>query len=277
MELIRQDIRYGVRMLLKNPAFTVIAVLTLALGIGANTAIFSVLNFVLLRPLEYAQPEQIVMVWERNLKKGFSESPTSFANFIDFRDSVKSVELAAFTDANFNVTGGDQPQRVAGLRVSANLFSVLGTNPLPGGRWFAAGEDKPGSGHVAILSYALWQRSFAGNPGVVNQPIQLNGQSYTVVGIMPANFKFPPSFSASIAGSEETLINAELWVPLTTDDLPLVREIRNLKMIGRLKPGVTPQQAQAELNTPSDLTDVTPIIYFLHHRHPFFRVHPDRV
>ncbi len=246
--------RYGARMLLKNPGFTLIAVLTLALGIGANTAIFSVLNFVLLRPLEYADPDRLVMVWERNLKKGFSESPTSFANFVDFRDGVKSVELAAFTDANFNVTGGDQPQRVAGLRVSANLFSVLGTNPLYG-RWFAAHEDKPGSGHVLILSYGLWQRTFAGNANLVNQSVQLNGQSYTVVGIMPPNFKFPPSFSANIAGSEETLTNAELWVPLTTDDVPLVREIRNLKMVGRLKPGVAPQQAQAEINSVASRLD----------------------
>lgn len=247
MELIWQDIRYGARMLLKNPSFTLIAVLTLALGIGANTAIFSVLNFVLLQPLEYSNPDQLVMVWERNLRRNFSETPTSFANFVDFRNGVQSVELAAFTDANFNVTGGDQPQRVAGLRVTANLFSILGMNPISG-RWFAPHEDQPGSGRVIILGYGLWQRTFGGNPNLVNQTVQLNGQSYTVIGVMPANFKFPPSFSATVAGSEETLINAELWVPLTTDNVPMVREIRNLKMIGRLKPGITPQQAQAELN-----------------------------
>ena len=247
MELIWQDIRYGARMLLKNPSFTLIAVLTLALGIGANTAIFSVLNFVLLRPLEYTNPDQLVMIWERNLRRGFSETPTSFANFDDFRRSVQSLELAAFTDANFNVSGGDQPERIAGLRVTANLFSVLGMNPISG-RWFLAHEDQPGSGRVVILSYGLWQRSFGGNSNLVNQSVQLNGHSYTVVGIMPSNFKFPPSFSASVAGSEETLINAELWVPLTTDDVPLVRDIRNLKMIGRLKAGVTAPQAQAELN-----------------------------
>src|SRR2546423_731865 len=247
METLWRDFKYGARALLKTPGFTIVAVLTLALGIGANTAIFSVVNFALLRPLGYANPDQLVMVWERNLKKGFSESPTSFANFVDFRDGVKSIELAAFTDANFNVTGGDQPERVAGLRVSANLFSVLGVNPMQG-RWFAQQEDKPGSGHVLILSYGLWQRSFGGNPNLVNQTVQLNGQSYTVVGIMPPSFKFPPSFSASIAGSEETLVNADLWVPLTTDDVPLVRDIRNLKMVGRLKSGATPPQAQAEIN-----------------------------
>jgi len=247
VEFIWQDMRYGARMLLKSPGFTVVAVLTLALGIGANTAIFSVVNFVLLRPLEYANPDQLVMVWERNTKKGWNESPTSFADFVDFRDNAKSVELVAFTDTNFNLTGGDQPERVAGLRVSANLFSLLGVNPARG-RWFASGEDKPGAGHVLILSYGLWQGSFGGNSNLVNQTAQLNGQSYTVVGVMPPTFKFPPAFSATTT-SEELISNADLWVPLTTDDVPLVRNIRNLKMVGRLKAGVTPQQAQAEINS----------------------------
>ena len=247
MELIWHDIRYGARTLIRNPAFTLIAVLTLGLGIGATTAIFSVLNFVVLRPLEYAEPDRLVMIWERNLKKGWTESPTSTANFADFRDSAKTVEVAGFTDTNFNLTGGDQPERVAGLRVSANLFSLLGVNPLHG-RWFASNEDKPGSTHVLILSYGLWQRSFGANANLVNQNVQLNGQSYTVVGVMPPNFKFPPSFSATVISSQETFTNADLWVPLTTDDLPLVRDTRNIKMIGRLKPGVTAPQAQAEIN-----------------------------
>src|SRR5712691_991957 len=110
MEVFWHDIRYGARTLLKSPVFTLVAVLTLALGIGANTAIFSVVNFVLLRPLTYSSPDQLVMLWERNLKKGWSESPTSFANFVDFRDSAKSLDVAAFTDSNFNLTGGEQPE-----------------------------------------------------------------------------------------------------------------------------------------------------------------------
>ena len=247
MEFIWQDMRYGARMLLKSPGFTVVAVLTLALGIGANTAIFSVVNFVLLRPLEYANSDQLVMIWERNVKKGFTESPTSFANFIDFRDGAKSVDIASFTDTNFNLTGGEQPERIAGLRVSASLFSMLGVNPMRG-RWFAPQEDKPGAGRVLILGYGLWQRSFAGNANLVNQTVQLNGQSYTVIGIMPPSFKFPPSFSATVGALEETVSNADLWVPLTPDDVPLVRDIRNLKMIGRLKPGVAAEQAQVEIN-----------------------------
>src|SRR3989441_5983500 len=239
--------RYGARLLLKAPGFTLIAVLTLALGIGANTAIFSVVNFVLLRPLEYANSDQLVMIWERNVKKGFTESPTWFATFIDFRDGAKSVDIASFTDTNFNLTGGEQPERIAGLRVSASLFSMLGVNPMRG-RWFAPQEDKPGAGRVLILGYGLWQRSFAGNANLVNQTVQLNGQSYTVIGIMPPSFKFPPSFSATVGALEETVSNADLWVPLTPDDVPLVRDIRNLKMIGRLKPGVAAEQAQVEIN-----------------------------
>jgi predicted permease len=242
-----QDIRYGSRMLLKSPGFTLVVVLTLALGIGANTAIFSVVNFVLLRPLTYSNPDQLVMIWERNLKKGWNESPTSFGNFVDFRDSAKSLDVAAFTDTNFNLTGGETPERIPGLRVSAQLFSILGVNPMRG-RVFLPHEDKPGSGRVLILSYELWQRSFGGNPNLVNQTVQLDGQNYTVVGVMPPDFKFPPSFSATVGSSEETVNNADLWVPLTTDDVPLVRDIRNLKMIARLKPGVTAPQAQAEIN-----------------------------
>jgi putative ABC transport system permease protein len=251
MELIWQDIRFASRLLVKNPGVTLVALVTLALGIGANTAIFSVVNFVLLRPLSYSNPDQLVMIWERNLRKGFAASPTSFGNFVDFRDTAKSTDVAAFTETNFNLTGGDQPERVFGLRVSANLFSILGVNPTRG-RIFALPEDKPGAGRVVILSYGLWQRGFGANPNVVNQTIQLNGQNYSVVGVMPPDFGFPPTFSASLGGSEETVLNADLWVPLTTDDLPLTRELRNLKMIGRLKPGVTMSQAQTELNTISN-------------------------
>jgi putative ABC transport system permease protein len=234
-------------MLFKNSGFTSVAVLTLALGIGANTAIFSVLNFVLLRPLSYSHPDQLVMIWERNLKKGFSESPTSFGNFVDFRNTATLSDVAAFMETNFNLTGGDRPERVAGLRVSANLFSVLGINPVRG-RIFSPAEDKPDAGRTVILSYGLWQRSFGANPNLVNQTVQLNGQAYTVAGIMPSDFKFPPAFSTIVGGSEETTINADLWVPLTTEDVPLVRDVRNLKMISRLQPGVTVTQAQAEIN-----------------------------
>jgi len=189
------------------------------------------------------------MIWERNLKKGWSESPTSSANFVDFRTSARNLEVAAFTDTNgnFNLTGGDQPERVAGLRVSANLFPLLGVNPGRG-RLFLPQEDQPGAGHVLILSYGLWQRTFAANANLINQTIQLNSQSYTVVGIMPPDFKFPPAFSAMVGSSEESVTNADLWVPLTTDDIPLVRDRRDLKMMGRLKPGVTVAQAQADLN-----------------------------
>src|SRR5436853_1764849 len=239
--------RYGARMLLKSPGFTAVAVLTLALCIDANTASFSFVNFVLLRPLPYSHPDQLVMIWERNLKKGFSESPTSFGNFVDFRTTARSIDVAAFMETNFNLTGGERPERVAGLRVSANLFSVLGINPVRG-RIFSLAEDNPGAGRIVIFSYGLWQRSFGANPNLVTQTVRLNGQTYAVVGIMPSDFKFPPAFSSMVGGSEETITSADLGVPLTTDDVPLVRDVRNLKMIGRLKPGVTAPQAQSEIN-----------------------------
>ena len=191
------SLRLALRSLLHRPGFCAVVVLTLGLGIGATSAIFTVVRAVLLKPLPYRAPDRLVMVWERNLKKGWTESPSSTANFADFRDSAKTLEVAGFTDTNFNLTGGDQPERVTGLRVSANLFSLLGVNPLRG-RWFAPNEDKPGAGHVLILSYGLWQRSFGANPNLVNQNVQLNGQNYTVVGVMPPNFKFPPSFSATM-------------------------------------------------------------------------------
>ncbi len=247
MELVWHDLRYGARTLIKTPGFTLVAVFTLALGIGANTIIFSVVDRVLLRPLNYVNPDQLVMIWEQNLKKGWSRSHASFANLLDYKDTAESVEIAGFTDTSFNLTGGEQPERVSGLRVSANLFSVLGVNPLLG-RWFTPQEDKPGADRVLILSYGLWQRSFGGNPNLLNQTVHLNGQSYTVVGVMPPSFQFPPSFSVTVSAAEETIANANLWVPLTTDNVPLVRDIRIFKMIGRLKPGVTAQQAQEEIN-----------------------------
>src|SRR5258708_6893281 len=247
MDTLAQDLRFAFRTLLKNRAFTTIAVLTLALGIGANTAIFSVVNAVLLRKLAFKSPEQLLMVWETNVAKG-GEIPSSFPNFLDIESAAEPVsDVGAFTDATFNLTGGDQPDRVTGLRVSSGLFQLVGVEPLKG-RTFSPDEDKPGTGNVLVLSYGLWQRRFGGNPNIVGQPVQLDGQSYNVIGIMPPDFKFPPSFTATIASSQFTMPNAELWVPLTTDALPMERGLANLFMVGRLKPGVNIERAQAEMN-----------------------------
>jgi len=192
--MLWQDIRYGLRVMRKNPGFIAIAVFALALGVGANTAIFSVVNAVLLNPINYENPDQLVMVWEKSLRRGFGQIPTSLPNFLDLRADSRSLEdLGAFTDTNFNLTGGDQPERVIAVRVTASLLSLVGVKPLRG-RLFLSGEDQPQASRVLILSHHLWQRSFGSNQNIVGQTVALNGESYTVVGVMPSGFKFPPAF-----------------------------------------------------------------------------------
>src|SRR5215204_3819116 len=163
------DLRYAVRMQLKNPAFTIIAVIALALGIGANTAIFSVVNTVLLRPLPYKHPERLVMVWEDATRYGYPRDTPAAANFVDWRDQNQVFEsMAAIADTSFNLTGSGDPERLEGRRVSASLFPLLGVEPQLG-RVFTAAEDQPGSQRVVLLSYALWQRRFGGDPGIVGK------------------------------------------------------------------------------------------------------------
>ena len=248
MNTFWQDIRFGLRVMRKNPGFILIAVFALALGVGANTAIFSVVNAILLNPISYENPDQLVMVWEKSAKRGFGQIPTSLPNFTDLRNDNKSLaDLGAFADSNFNLTGGDQPERVIGVRVTATLLSLVGIKPLHG-RLFVAGEDEPQANRVLILSNQLWQRSFGANPNILGQNVALNGDSYTVVGIMPAGFKFPPAFSATVASSQYAMPNADIWVPLVPEELLKGRDIRTLFMIGRLKPGVTAEAAQSEMN-----------------------------
>jgi predicted permease len=242
-----QDLRHGARVMLKSPGLSAVAVLALALGVGANTAIFSIVNATLLRPLGYQQPERLMMVWETNAKRG-GEIPTSMLNFKDLRDNGQSFEgIAAFMDANFNLTGGAEPERVVGLRVSAPLLSMLGVQPLHG-RVFLPGEDGPSAPRVIVLSHGLWQRGFGADPGLVGRTVSLDGEAHTVVGVMPPGFKFPPQFSATIASSQYTMARAELWVPLTPDAIPQAREVRGLYMVGRLKPGADAPGSEAELN-----------------------------
>jgi hypothetical protein len=188
-----QDLRYAGRMQLKNPAFTIVAIIALALGIGANTAIFSVVNSVLLRPLPYKDPERLVMVWEDGTKHGFPQETPAAGNFIDWRDQNTVFEgMAAIVDVSFNLTGIGDPERLDGRAVSANLFPMLGVDPQIG-RTFTNEEDQPGNDRVAVLSYALWQRRFGGDNGIVGKPLTLDGETYIVVGVMPARFQFPSS------------------------------------------------------------------------------------
>src|SRR5213079_1196315 len=181
---LAQDVRYGLRTLLKNPGFTVIAVLALALGIGANSAIFSVVNAVLLRPLPFKNPAQLVMVWENATHLGFPKNTPSPPNFVDWqKQNTVFTGMAAMSKRSFNLTGVGEPERLDGRRVSANLFDLLGVPALLG-RAFVPDDDRPGT-HVVLLSYSLWQRRFGSDSNVIGRAITLNGESYNVIGVMP--------------------------------------------------------------------------------------------
>src|SRR5262245_55053989 len=234
LETLFHDLRFGERMLFKNPGFTLIAVVTLALGIGANTAIFSVVNAVVLRALPYAEPGRLVRFWETNPGRGWMDFQVSAPNFADWRKQQSVCEqLAAYEFNNLNFTGSGEPERVAALRVTANFFSVLGVAPA-NGRNFLPEEEQPGRSHVAILSDGLWGRRFGADLNLIGRQIQLSGASYTVVGVMPPGFQFTQGIG--------------LWVPLTLD--PASRSTgHNLSVIGRLKPGVSLAQAQASMDS----------------------------
>jgi predicted permease len=231
-----QDLRFGARMLMKQPGFTLIAVLTLALGIGANTAIFSIVNAVLLRPFPYKEPERLVILRE-NFSGGVNSS-VSYPNFADWRaqstlcDSIVAVR----TNESFNLTGSGEPERLQGRLVSAEFFSTLSIKPLLG-RDFLAEEDRPGATPAVILSYEFWQRRFGADPGLIGQQLTLNNQSFTVVGIAPPNFQFGMETDVTVPIG----LQAERYRARGAD--PGVRPV-----VARLKPNVSLQQAETELN-----------------------------
>jgi putative ABC transport system permease protein len=239
MGTLVQDLRYGLRGLRKSPGFAAVAIVVLALGIGANTAIFGVVNAVLLRPLPYQDPERLVQVWHVPPAKSFpgvTQFAVSAANYLDWRDQNHVFDqLAIYTYANLNLSGRGQPESLTSAVVSPQFFSVLRVQPLFG-RAIAPGEDQAGGAKVVILSHAFWREHFGSDPGIVGGNVILNQQSYTVVGVMPAGFQMPPS--------------AEIWTPLAwTDADKAVRGEHHFGVIGRLKPGVNLKQAQAEMNT----------------------------
>lgn len=234
---LMHDVRYAARLQRKNPGFTIVAVIALALGIGANTAIFSVVNTILLRPLPYKDPERLVMVWEDATRHGYPRDTPAAANFVDWRDQNQVFEgMAAIDDTSFNLTGSGDPERLEGRRVSANMFPLLGVEPQLG-RVFTAAEDQPGAQRVVLLSFALWQRRFGGDSGIVGQSLTLNGESHVVVGVMPARFQFPSS-------------DDQAWVPMAlTQQESGNRNRHYLQVLARLKPGVSLAQAQSEMST----------------------------
>jgi putative ABC transport system permease protein len=243
MNSLLQDLRYGVRMLLKKPGFTVIAVLALALGIGANTAIFSVVNTLLIRPLPFRDADRLVMVWEYNRIRDNHQNVISPANFMDWREqSTVFEDFAAFNDARLNLTGAAaDPLEIPAQRTTPNLFSVLGVEPIMG-RNFTAEDAAPGSAPVVIISYALWQSRFGGDPSIVGKNITLNGTSATIVGVLPAGFQW------FIKKSSLTGNPAELWMTFAFTEQDRVRRGRFMSAVARLKPGVTVAQAQTEMS-----------------------------
>ena len=231
---IVQDLRHGARSLLKAPGFAAVAVLTLALGIGANSAIFSFVNGVLLRPLPYADPDRIVYVLER--PPGGTRNAVSALNFSDWRDQNTVFEsLAAATGGSVTLSGLGNPTLLRGGRVSASYFDVFGIKPVLG-RTFHAGEDEPGNEHVVILSHRLWQTQFGADAGIVGRSLTLDGEPNTVIGVMPEGSAFDRGYQ-------------QLWRPLAFRPAERTRDFHWLSSIGRLKPGVTLDQARAEMDT----------------------------
>ena len=235
-DVLTKDIRYAVRGLFKRPGFTAIVVITLALGIGTNTAIFSVVNAVLLRPLPYPNSDQLVMIWGEQTR-GVHKLSASPQEFLDYRDRNHSFSaIATYTFMGRDLTGGaGDPERVETAKVTAQFFSVLGTQPLRG-RSFLSEEDQPGRDRVAILSYGLWQRRFAGDDNIAGQNLILDGINHTVVGVMPADFQFPEP-------------EIQIWTPMAfgAKDLEENRGSHYLPVVARLKPGVDLHQAQADV------------------------------
>ena len=239
LETLVQDLRFGLRVLAKSPGFTAVVVLTLALGIGGNTAIFSYIDAWFIKPLPFPHPDRLVIFETQDKKRGWtSGGVTSAADFFDFQKQNTSFEqTVAWTVANFNLTSDGSPELVEGGRVSCNYFDALAAKPILG-RTFTAEDDRSGAPHVVILSGGLWQGRYAGDPKVIGRSISIGGEAYTVVGVMPGTFQFP------LMGV------ANLWTPLAlTDKQRADRGNVWIPAFGRLKPGVTLEQARAETAT----------------------------
>jgi len=249
MDILLQDLRYGIRMLARNPSFSVIAVLTLALGIGANTAMFTVVNGVLLKPLPYPEPDRLVMLWEKQLSDS-SLGTVAPANFHDWREQTHSFAKMAALDPypDFILNGYGEPQRLAGAAVSADFFSLLGVR-MALGRDFLSKEDRPGRSQVVVLSYLTWQRHFGGRADIIGKQLNLNNTGYLVVGVLPRDFSLVRK-----AVDFQARNRFDLWTPLALPSPPEAwqRGTHPLGVFARLKPGVGVKQAQADLDRVAD-------------------------
>jgi putative ABC transport system permease protein len=239
-----QDVRYGLRVLAKNPAFTVVAVLTLALGIGANTAIFSAVNAVLLRPFAFEDPDRLVVVWEAKPSHGLDFMVVSSPNYVDWRQQNRVFDdMAAYRIRRIFLLQEAEPLEVQGVWVTASLFDVLKIAPLIG-RTFTPEEDQPGRGQVVLLSHGFWQRILGSDPAIVGKTLVFEAGTYTVVGVMPPEFNFPPPISLEGPAPAQ---KADLWAPFPYDLKNGGRAAHNLFVIARLKSGVTLETADAEM------------------------------
>jgi putative ABC transport system permease protein len=246
LDTLAQDLRFGIRMLVKDPSFTALAVLTLALGIGINTTVFGALYTVLLRPLPFRNADRLVMVWQEYVNRDWGLVNVSYPNFTDLRDQARSFdELAAFSYQEFTVARDDMPERITGLRVSSGLFPGLGVEPFLG-RNFLPEEEKPGAARAVLVSHRLWQSRFGSDPALPGSAITLNGERYSVAGVMPPGFQFPPAFTSSVDGVTLSVPAIEFWVPLAAEDFPIRREMRIFMAMGVLKDGISIEQAQVE-------------------------------
>ena len=246
MDSVTNDLRYASRTLRRSPSFTVIAILTLALGIGANTAMFSVVNAVILRPLPYQDPDRLAMLWTNDPKRDIREEGTSYPTFLDWRSQSRAfADMAICSRGNpVTLTGGNEPERVMGEAVSANLFPLLGVTPILG-RTFSDDEEQQRE-RVVVVSYALWQRRFGASRDAIGKSVEVDGQTFQVIGVMPAGFYFPTK-------------DVQLWQPATFVSMTLSPAIRNRiwtnrfsdwwRVVGRLRPTATFDDAQAEMTT----------------------------
>jgi putative ABC transport system permease protein len=233
-----QDARFGARTLLRNPGFAAIAILTLALGIGANAAIFSVVNAVLLRPLPWREPDKAVMIWSR--WTAFDKTWVATGEVVDYRKRSRTLsEIAIWGDGQVNLTGDGEPERVASGAVSANLFSTLGVTPIAG-RTFTAEEDLPNGPNLVVLGFALWNRRYNADPAVIGRAIQINGRPYQVLGVMPPDFVLPTDF--------QNPQPSQLWTALQMDPASTDHGSHGFYAAGRLVPGATVEQAAAEMS-----------------------------
>jgi putative ABC transport system permease protein len=229
------DVRFALRMLFRAPGFSLVAILTFAVGIGVNTAVFNVVNGVLLRPLPYPDADRITMLWMDNRRQNIKEDITSYPNYLDWRAQSASYEhMAAYTPSAFSLTGSGEPERLLGASVTANFFDVLQVQPVLG-RTFTDANETPGRDTVIVLSHGFWQRRFGGAADVLGRTLTLSGRAYEVIGVMPPTANWPQ--------------DAELWRPLApADQLRQARGSFWLPVIGRLKPGVSVEQAQTEMS-----------------------------